>query len=85
MGYRKIGTIPWMSGLDATDLVCEGRCNLGRVETFDALVRDSMVAGQPILTDRTLALGRSLVHTPHVRAGRDYVCQHCGTNRRWGA
>lgn len=71
-----------MEQVEVVHLVCEGRCNGGRVETYDALVRASRVDGTPVPSDRVIALGRSLRHTPHRRVGIDYVCQECGTSRR---
>lgn len=71
-----------MEQVEIVHLVCEGRCNGGRVETYDALVRASRINGRPVLSDTMMALGRSLRHTTHRRVGIDYVCQDRGTSRR---
>jgi len=71
-----------MEHTEIVQLVCEGRCNAGRVAAYDALVRASRVQGTPVLSDTIIALGRSLRHTAHRRVGIDYVCALCGTYRR---
>ena len=76
------------------NLICEGDCNGGLVQEFDALIREygrTTVETADGSTKETstapagvLAMTKEMVYTPHLRNGSEHAsCLKCGTMRRW--
>lgn len=75
-------------------LICEGDCNGGLVQEFDALIREygrttvEMVDGSVKETSNApaavLAMTKEMRYTEHRRNGGEHAsCLKCGTIRRW--
>jgi len=75
-------------------LVCEGICNDGSVQVFDAHVAESIRhfdedSGRSVveLPDEIFELGRRFKHTQHLMTNEEldlWTCEACGQERRWG-
>ena len=68
-------------------LICEGECNGGRVDEYDAIVKRGRGEDSdriPVMADEHVALGRSLVVTKHVELETGFRCVRCGTVRQFG-
>lgn len=78
-------------------LVCEGQCNGGLVQEFDAAIRlhgrmtfESGEASRGAVEtsaapQAVLDLARTFIYTPHREDSIGYAtCTVCGSRRRWG-
>lgn len=65
-------------------LVCEGVCNGGRVQRFDAEVL-AVAPDRERIGPSTFALARRFIYTLHLEVARNrFKCAVCGTARRFG-